>query len=235
MDLYEVLNVPSNADVATIQRAFGELSQKFHKASASTIRSNWAETKAEREARERRNHQQFIRLHKARETLINPTSRQEYDEQRRCVKKESTNNASKSIEFSEPSKPSRAMKLGKGNTRHSAAHQEMVANLDVETNLAKRLGILHNALNRMLFISHGLAPRVQSIASSREYSLAIALFRRIIGTNKRMMDSIKDAIDLIRTRGLRTKATYEAATDEANPHIQLMRNAPRLRTFSNYS
>ncbi|KAI1124918.1 hypothetical protein F5Y10DRAFT_268659 [Nemania abortiva] len=113
---YKVLNVPVDADVATIQKAFKELSLKMHpdKANKSTIPPGGVETKEQREARERRNHERFIEIVEARETLLNPEKRREYDNQKRRESKHSSN----ADKHSEPSKSSKSKKHSE-SSKHS--------------------------------------------------------------------------------------------------------------------
>ncbi|KAF2966623.1 hypothetical protein GQX73_g6981 [Xylaria multiplex] len=105
LDPYEVLNVSSDADTPIIERAFRELSLKMHpdKANALTIPSDRVETQQEREAREEQNHERFVKIVEARETLIDPQKRKQYDLER--AKNRSSDKASKP---SEPEKPNKS-------------------------------------------------------------------------------------------------------------------------------
>ncbi len=69
MDFYEVLEVPRNADVATIEKAFRALSLKHHpdKANVSTVPTGYVETREEREAHEARSHERYVNIVKARD------------------------------------------------------------------------------------------------------------------------------------------------------------------------
>ncbi|KAI0520866.1 hypothetical protein F5B22DRAFT_644609 [Xylaria bambusicola] len=80
-NFYEVLGVTVDADVATINRAFRELSLKMlpDKANISTVPTGRAETPDEREAREAKNHERFVRIVEARDVLTDPTKRELYD------------------------------------------------------------------------------------------------------------------------------------------------------------
>ncbi|KAI0508434.1 hypothetical protein F5B22DRAFT_649927 [Xylaria bambusicola] len=71
MNLYEILEVPTDADVAAIEKAFRKLSRIFHpdKANISTIPTGRAETKAEKEARERRNNENVRNMIASKEKI----------------------------------------------------------------------------------------------------------------------------------------------------------------------
>ncbi|KAI1201663.1 DnaJ domain-containing protein [Nemania serpens] len=81
MDFYKVLEVPRDADTAAIERAFKKLSLTHHpdKANARTAPKGREEGAAERKAREARNHDIFVKLAEARDTLTDPKKRRAYD------------------------------------------------------------------------------------------------------------------------------------------------------------
>ncbi|KAI1733822.1 hypothetical protein F4680DRAFT_454575 [Xylaria scruposa] len=120
---YEILNVASDADSATIQKAFKDLSLKLHpdKANVSTIPLDGIETETEREAREQFNHEQYVKIVEARDTLLDAAKRRDYDEQERNKKKESTHEAS------DPGDPSKADNLDSLIVRSQLNHVEWVS------------------------------------------------------------------------------------------------------------
>ncbi|KAI0391628.1 DnaJ domain-containing protein [Xylariaceae sp. FL0594] len=83
-DLYKALEVPTDADTATIEKAFRTLSLQHHpdKANARTAPKGRQETEKEKTAREKKNHDRFILLAKARDTLCDPAKREAYDWER---------------------------------------------------------------------------------------------------------------------------------------------------------
>ncbi|KAK5636801.1 hypothetical protein RRF57_012513 [Xylaria bambusicola] len=97
MDLYKILQVPSDADVATIEKAFRKLSIKLHpdKANVSTIPSGHVETREEKEAREQRNNEKFAEIAHARDVLTDTKKREEYDRQRRRNARPESSNETK--------------------------------------------------------------------------------------------------------------------------------------------
>ncbi|KAI0913811.1 DnaJ domain-containing protein [Ustulina deusta] len=214
-DLYETLNVPSDADVDTIQKAFKELSLRLHpdKANASTIPPGGVETKTQREAREQRNHERFVKIVEARDTLTNPAKRKEYDQKRRG-KKHSTNKASKSSAASKPEKET---------PRQSTAHQETRVDIEgVHNSTIRSLERLDLGFNQVLSLFCRTRPRSQS-PSFPAYLEIIDLFTRIIFTNTRITDRIREARDGLRSEGFTARAAY--AMTEAVNHI------PRARAL----
>ncbi|KAI1165065.1 DnaJ domain-containing protein [Nemania serpens] len=84
MDFYEVLKVPKDADTAAIEKAFKKLSLTLHpdKANARTVPRGREESGPERTAREKLNHDRFVEIGEARDTLTDPKKRRAYDKER---------------------------------------------------------------------------------------------------------------------------------------------------------
>ncbi|KAI0813501.1 DnaJ domain-containing protein [Xylaria sp. FL0064] len=80
MDYYAILNVARDSDTEMIEKSFKKLAITYHpdKANASTIPSG-GETEEEKKTREERNHQRFVDIMQARDTLVDPKKRKEYD------------------------------------------------------------------------------------------------------------------------------------------------------------
>jgi len=84
-DLYEILEVSSDADVVMIEKAFGTMSLKHHpdKANPRTVPQDREESESEKKARERGNHERYLQITKARDTLSDPSRRRAYDRERK--------------------------------------------------------------------------------------------------------------------------------------------------------
>ncbi|KAI0441521.1 hypothetical protein F4803DRAFT_576405 [Xylaria telfairii] len=80
MNFYDILGVSSDADIPTIQKAFRTMSLKYHpdRANNTTI-PNGTETENERQNREKRNHDRYVRITQARDTLVDEAKRKAYD------------------------------------------------------------------------------------------------------------------------------------------------------------
>ncbi|KAI0860577.1 hypothetical protein F4860DRAFT_524980 [Xylaria cubensis] len=207
MNPYEVLNVANDADEATIQKAFKELSLKFHpdKANTSTVPLDGVETKKEQEAREQHNHEQYIRIVEARDTLLDATKRRKYDEQGGNTKKDSSHKTSK------PSDTGKAGKL----------EEDTMANIgpDIITTL-EHLDEIGADLSNTLSSFRNLAP--QSPAPSLEYPEVLSSFSRIIARNTSISNRIKEARErfLSQEKNSTVRAICESALEEANSFIQ---------------
>ncbi|KAH8159484.1 hypothetical protein CIB48_g8760 [Xylaria polymorpha] len=221
-DLYGVLNVPRNADVATIQEAFRDLSLKL-KANASAIPRDGFETSSEQNARKRRNYERYINIVEARDILTDAAKRRDYDEQQRR-KKNQTSTPSKpknSSKSSNPSEPSKASKPEKKNLPQSSA-QEMRAKPATVSNLTlERLKRIDFDLNSTLSLLRGLAPRSRFSSSYAEYSEVVSLFRRLIAMNARVRGRVTEAAERLRNQDpdLAARVTYESAKAKASSHI----------------
>ncbi|TRX93676.1 hypothetical protein FHL15_005352 [Xylaria flabelliformis] len=207
MNPYEVLNVASDADEATIQKAFKELSLKFHpdKANASTAPLDGVESKKEQEAREQHNHEQYIRIVEARDTLLDATKRRKYDQQEGNTRKDSNHKTSK---------PSDTGKTGK-------LEEDTMANLGLDiTTTLERLEDIGDDLSNTLSSLRNLAPR--SPAPSLEYPEVLSSFNRIIARNTSISNRIKEARErlLSQEKDSTARAVCESALEEANTYIQ---------------
>ncbi|KAI0529992.1 DnaJ domain-containing protein [Xylaria digitata] len=218
MNLYEVLNVPNDADIATIQKAFKELSLKMHpdKANKSTIPPS-SETEAEREAREERNHNRFVKIVEARDILTNPAKRREYDDQQRYARKHSTNKATEHNEFrvyseyttySEPSRPSTPNTAGKPEKKRVPYPEQVL----------KRLEPLDTDLNRTLEVFRSLVPRSRS-SSDKEYAEIESEFGHVIRINTLMIDRIKRTGKNAKEHDWAAREAYKTVTEKASSYI----------------
>ncbi|KAI1738858.1 hypothetical protein F4680DRAFT_466934 [Xylaria scruposa] len=81
MNFYDVLGVSRDADAATIEKAFRVISMTRHpdKANAATRPKSGAETPAEKAAREKKNHDRYVQIVEARDTLVDDEKRKAYD------------------------------------------------------------------------------------------------------------------------------------------------------------
>ncbi|KAK5637079.1 hypothetical protein RRF57_012791 [Xylaria bambusicola] len=86
VNLYEVLGVSSDADEPSIERAFKDISLKLHPDKANISTAPGVETEAEREARQQRNHEIFVKIIYARNILTDRVKRRSYDQERRRKK-----------------------------------------------------------------------------------------------------------------------------------------------------
>ncbi|KAI1741259.1 hypothetical protein F4680DRAFT_447166 [Xylaria scruposa] len=219
---YEVLGVDSDADVAAIQKAFRGLSLKHHpdKANASTTPRD-GETKTERQAREQRNHERYVRVVEARDTLLDATKRRNYDEQARKKKKESTHEASKSSDPSKARKPEEA--------RSQSTAQKTTANLrQAITTTLKRLELLGAKLRLELMIYHGLDPLTDDEdlgllpIPCPERDEVILMTSRVIARITSISDRTREAGERLRSQenDSTARAACESTLQEASSYIQ---------------
>ncbi|KAI0457601.1 hypothetical protein F5B21DRAFT_463871, partial [Xylaria acuta] len=96
MNFYDLLGLSPDADVATIEKAFKAMSRIHHpdKSNAATRPKSGVESQSEREAREKRNHDRYVRIVEARDTLVDEKKRKAYDRQQR-VRNSSSNDGKK--------------------------------------------------------------------------------------------------------------------------------------------
>ncbi|KAI0553439.1 hypothetical protein F4679DRAFT_580663 [Xylaria curta] len=81
MNFYDVLGVSHDANAATIDKAFRIISMSRHpdKANAATRPKSGVETPKDREAREKKNHDRYVQIVEARDTLVDDKKRRAYD------------------------------------------------------------------------------------------------------------------------------------------------------------
>ncbi|KAI1425338.1 DnaJ domain-containing protein [Xylaria sp. FL1777] len=219
VDFYKVLNVANDADVATIQKAFRGLSLKLHpdKANASTIPPSGVETEAEKKVREQHNHERFVEIVEARDTLIDPTKRRKYDQARR-IKKNSINTTGKPSNPNQSSRPSEASNSEKKTPSQRTTPQETRSDPDHVSNATiRRLERLDSDLDRMLSTFRRLVPR------SGPSSDIISLFSQVIAINMGIRNNVREARGRLRDQGSTARAAYESAIKSANSHILLTR------------
>ncbi|KAI0546393.1 hypothetical protein F4679DRAFT_587572 [Xylaria curta] len=197
---YEVLGVAMDADVATIQRAFRDLSLKLHpdKANASTTPLD-GETKTERQTREQRNHDQYVRVVEARDTLLDATKRRNYDEQVRKKKQESTHETSKSSDPRKAGKPEEA--------RSQNTAQKMTTNLlQAITTTLRRLEELGAELRDALLTYRCLGPISFDAHGSYspipcpEYEEVLSITSRVIARITSISDRVREAGERLRSQ-----------------------------------
>ncbi|KAF2962930.1 hypothetical protein GQX73_g10638 [Xylaria multiplex] len=252
-NLYEVLSIPGDADVAAIQKAFKELSLKMHpdKANKSTIPPR-GETETEREAREGRNHERFVKIVEARDILTDPIKRREYDEQQRNIKEDSTSEATRHSEprnhnehrtDSERRTYSVHRTYGEHGTysvhmtysKHWTHSEPSKTNEDSEPKekkvpwpyqVLKRLEPLDTDLNRTLGVFRSLASRSRQRSpwSNEDYDRLEAKFADVISINTRMIERIKRTGQNIENHDWEERASYEAAVEKAGSYIPYARD-----------
>ncbi|KAI1121600.1 DnaJ domain-containing protein [Nemania abortiva] len=217
VDLYKVLNVSSKADVATIQKAFKDLSLKLHpdKANISTTPPGGTETKAEREAREQRNHEQFIKVLEARDILTDPKTRQAYDYQRRAKK-----HSAKTCEHRKFGKHSEAGKRENERPSRSTARQGTRVNRGEKSVTIQRLECAILMLRRTFSEFCDLEPRPQSSRSYPEYLEVVSFFDILIPRTARLRDRVRDISEGSEWHS--AKAVAEAHMESVNELVTMV-------------
>ncbi|KAI0489977.1 hypothetical protein F4859DRAFT_174833 [Xylaria cf. heliscus] len=106
--LYDVLDVSPDADVAAIEKAFKKMSLLHHpdKANLATRPKNGVESPREKEAREKRNNDRYIKIVQARDTLVDSQKRRAYDAEQ-STKEPSADADKKTKDRSEHGSPKR--------------------------------------------------------------------------------------------------------------------------------
>ncbi|KAI1418804.1 hypothetical protein F5Y12DRAFT_721640 [Xylaria sp. FL1777] len=237
VDLYEVLNLSSKADVPTIERAFKELSLTMHpdRANVSTIPSHRVETKKEREAREKRNHERFVKIIEARETLTDSKKREQYDLER--AKNLSSNKAGKP---SQPKYPSKTPRPDESRSKDSRSQKS-----DTSTGGGGRLDIelahnFHaNSLEDFLIEFEGMLSIVQGtmrVSPSKrgysDYSAVVSSLNHVITVTKEIANRIREARDLHLRNLNSTMASeaYRSAISNASSYrVEIQALVHRLR------
>ncbi|KAI0965116.1 hypothetical protein F4678DRAFT_485606 [Xylaria arbuscula] len=239
MDLYELLNVASDADVPTIERAFRELSLTLHqdKANVSTIPFGRVETQEEGEAREKQNHERYVKVMEARDTLTNLAKRKQYDLERannRLSNKGSSTSDSKPSEFgtrsaftdssgfntpcpyqkrNEGSKPQRMNDSPTSPGRRldiELGHNSHVNNLD---NLVIQLTTMRSAVD-------GTVRILPSAPSYPDYLTIVSSLSNATTMTTEVISCIKDARDLHLSdlNSATARELYRSAIADASTH-----------------
>ncbi|KAI1308110.1 hypothetical protein F5Y03DRAFT_405311 [Xylaria venustula] len=211
--LYEVLSVSSDADAVAIQKAFKTLSLKWHpdKANVATVPSS-GETRKEREAREKQNHDRFTRMVEARDILTDPARRQKYDHDRREIKhRKSSRRSESSKESSKQSKPSTSRKDSKNHSSsRSTARQGTTLGQEIE-NTRRRLERVGHDLFDWASIFRTRIPSPESRFKG-DYLDVLMLHYRVVAIDLQITeDLIFDLRDL------------DTALFEADMHIKHMK------------
>ncbi|RWA04493.1 hypothetical protein EKO27_g10615 [Xylaria grammica] len=213
MDFYERLNIPKNADDAAIQKAFKELSLAMHpdKANVSTIPPGGNETAEERRAREQHNHERFVKIVEARDTLLDPNKRRGYDAKLRAGKYSTDGYRSGgSGGPSRSSKPSKSTKSKEPEPKDDPGQS---------SNTLKWLEYLVRRLNERLTTFHDLAPRSRSSSAYPEYSEIVYFFERVIAMTEKLVTRLGDA-ERVRNKDSAARGNYDFIKSQCGIHVQ---------------
>ncbi|KAI3331641.1 DnaJ-domain-containing protein [Xylariaceae sp. AK1471] len=240
MDLYKVLGIPSDANTAAIEKAFRALSLKYHPDKVnSTFPPNRNESQREREAREKRNHEQYVNIVRAREILSDPAKREKYDWERRYGPGSWKSNEHKANYGRGPSTSndngrdrSTGSKTTKAYPRHGDRHKDSTnsgSRQGSTTSSSSQSGTYGDTLEENLFEWQDACRNMERLASDMLSNLSFELERmRDIDT---YLSSIREIINhaapkLDRPYREFTQA-FEAAEEKNNDAKERARRARR--------
>lgn len=234
MNFYDILGVSPDADIAAIQKAFRTMSLKYHPDRANNATTpDGDETPGERKSREQRNHERYVRITQARDTLVDDEKRKAYDRFLSDDRNETKDDPPQSTRARNKSKrQSRSESTSKSKSESNSREESRADDL-----IESYLDILFPELAAIKYLVHRIHHMIDVLIRAPKplyHPETIYFLEEILPRSRLAREDILDAIDdleVLRCRdlsasGKKTRAMdiYDSLKDGAVGYILRMEN-----------